>query len=115
MDPESGGKSLPTEPIYPQATCEPTYNMETSSSKVIKYLTHPTTQTSPLAISPQLFPSKLKTLLVRKSYLDSSFSPYLPPVSTPSTNHHSHLTVCLPDSLDLDRCLSILFWLSACE
>src|SRR6218665_288473 len=24
-------------------------------------------------------------------------------------------SVCLPDSLDLDRCLSILFWLSACE
>ena len=22
---------------------------------------------------------------------------------------------CLPDSLDLDRCLSILFWLSGCE
>ena len=28
---------------------------------------------------------------------------------------HSRLTVCLPDSLDLDRCLWILFWLSACE
>src|SRR6218665_808130 len=37
------------------------------------------------------------------------------PVSTPNTNHHSRLTVCLPDSLDLDRCLMILFWLSACE
>src|SRR6218665_1190903 len=37
------------------------------------------------------------------------------PVSTPNTIHHSRLTVCLPDSLDLDRCLSILFWLSACE
>src|SRR6218665_2256779 len=31
------------------------------------------------------------------------------------TIHHNRLTVCLPDSLDLDRCLSILFWLSACE
>ena len=33
------------------------------------------------------------------------------PVSTPNTIHHSRLTVCLPDSLDLDRCLMILFWL----
>ena len=24
-------------------------------------------------------------------------------------------TICVPDSLDLDRCLSILSWLSACE
>ena len=25
------------------------------------------------------------------------------------------IIVCLPDSLDLTRCLSILFWISACE
>ena len=37
------------------------------------------------------------------------------PVSTPYTIYHSRLTVCLPDSLDLTRCLSILFWISACE
>ena len=37
------------------------------------------------------------------------------PVLTPSTIHHSRLTFCLTDSLDLDRCLSILFWLSECE
>src|SRR6218665_17316 len=36
-------------------------------------------------------------------------------VSTPNTIHHSHLTVYLPDSLDLDPCLRILFWLSVCE
>src|SRR6218665_1984978 len=44
--------------------------------------------------------------------------PLLPtslPVSTPNTIHHSHLTVCLPDSLNLTRCLSILLWTSACE
>src|SRR6218665_2872213 len=35
------------------------------------------------------FPSKITTLLVS--------------------------SICLRDSLDLDRCLSILFWLSACE
>ena len=29
--------------------------------------------------------------------------------------HRSHLSVCLLDSLDLTRCLSILFWTSACE
>ena len=67
-----------------------------------------------LDISPQLFYSKLKTLLFGKSYPNSSSSAYLPPspsqLQTPST-----LTVCLPDSLDLDRCLSIFFWLSACE
>ena len=39
------------------------------------------------------------------------------PILTPSTIHHTRLTVCLSDSLDLDRCLSILglFWLSVCE
>src|SRR6218665_135262 len=37
------------------------------------------THTFLLAISPQLFHSKLKTLLFSKSYLDSSASPYLPP------------------------------------
>src|SRR6218665_3029306 len=37
------------------------------------------TQTSPLAISSQLFHSKLKTLLFSKSYPDSSSSPSLPP------------------------------------
>ena len=44
--------------------------------------------------------------------------PLLPtslPVSTPNTIHHSRLTVCLPDSLDLTRCLSTFFWVSACE
>src|SRR6218665_2746457 len=54
------------------------------------------TKTSPLAISPQLFHPKLKTLLFNKSYPYSSSSPYLPPVSTPNTIHHSRLTVCLP-------------------
>ena len=37
------------------------------------------TKTSPLAISPQLFHSKLKTLLFNKSCPDPSSSPYLPP------------------------------------
>src|SRR6218665_3519167 len=37
------------------------------------------------------------------------------PVSIPNTIHHSRLTVCLPDSLHLTRCLSILFRMSACE
>ena len=47
-----------------------------------------------------------------------SICPLLPtslPVSTPNTIHHSRLTVCLPESLDLIRCLSILFWISVCE
>jgi len=58
------------------------------------------TKTSPLVISLQLFHSKLKALLFSKSYPDSSPSPYLPPVSTPNTIHHSRLIVCLPNSLD---------------
>src|SRR6218665_76673 len=44
------------------------------------------TQTSPLAISPQLFHSKLKTLLFSKSYPDSSSSLYLPPCL--NSKHH---------------------------
>src|SRR6218665_2042430 len=36
-------------------------------------------QPSPLASSPQLFHSKLKTLLFSKSYPDPSSPPYLPP------------------------------------
>src|SRR6218665_248103 len=40
----------------------------------------------PLAISPQLFHSKLKTLLFSKSYPHSSSSPYLP--SHLNSKHH---------------------------
>ena len=66
-------------------------------------------QHPPLAISPQLFHSKLKTLLFSKSYPDSSSSSYsFPPISTPNTIHHSHLTLWI-----LAPCLSIFFWLSA--
>src|SRR6218665_271626 len=53
---------------------------------VLRQISHPSyqlTQTSPLAISPWLFPSKLKTLLPCKSYPGSSSFPYLDlPVST---------------------------------
>src|SRR6218665_2443867 len=37
------------------------------------------------------------------------------PVSHPNTIHHSRLNVCLIDYLEVDPCLSIVFWLSACE
>src|SRR6218665_1991969 len=37
------------------------------------------------------------------------------PVSHPNTIHHSRLNVCLIYYLDLNPCLSIVFWLSACE
>ena len=53
---------------------------------------------------------------VNKSYPDSSSSPYLP--LRLNSKHHPpwpRLFACLPDSLDLSRCLSILFWTSACE
>src|SRR6218665_475384 len=48
-------------------------------------------------------------------FLNHPLHPTSLPVSTPNTIHHSRLTVCLPDSLNLTRCLSILFWTSACE
>src|SRR6218665_1671830 len=73
------------------------------SSELTKY--------PPLAISPQLFHFKPKTLL----FLIHPLLPTSLPVSTPNTIHHSRLTVCLSDSLNLTSCLSILFWTSACE
>src|SRR6218665_2311146 len=91
----------------------PLWNKLPPTLRQISDSSYELTQTSPLAISPQLFHSKLKTRLFSKSYPDLSSSLYLPPRL--NSKHHSRLTVCLPDSLDLDRCLSILFWLSACE
>jgi len=44
------------------------------------------TKTSPLAISPQLFHSKLKARLFNKCYIDSSSSPCLP--SCLNSKHH---------------------------
>src|SRR6218665_3057288 len=72
------------------------------------------TKTSPLVISLQLFHSKLKTLLFSKSCPNSSSSPYLLPILTPNTIHHSHLPAC-PTLWILTRCLTIFFWLSTCE
>src|SRR6218665_2700586 len=56
------------------------------------------TQTSPIAFSPQFLHSKLKTLpLANPILIHRSCSPYLrPSPPTPSTIHHSRLTVCLP-------------------
>src|SRR6218665_2964103 len=81
------------------------------------YLTHPTN--SPklqllLSLHSSLTPN-LKHCSVTNPILICLLPTTSLPVSTPNTIHHSHLTVCLPDSLDLDRCLSILFWISACE
>jgi len=63
-------------------------------------------QASPLAISPKLFHSKLKTLLFSQSYPDWSSSTHLPSLSTQNTI----LTLWI-----LTHCLSILFWLSTWE
>src|SRR6218665_147224 len=52
-------------------------------------------KTTPLAISPQLFLSKLKTLLFNNSYHDSSSSLYLPPRLN-SKHHPPHPSDCLP-------------------
>src|SRR6218665_368344 len=89
----------------------PLWNKLPPALRQISESSYELTQTSLLKISPRLFHSKLETLLFSKSYPDLSSSSYLPP----RLNSKHHLTVCLPDSLDLDRCLSILFWLSACE
>src|SRR6218665_3041856 len=80
------------------------------------YLTHPTNAPKPHpCYFSQLFHSKLKTMLFKKSYPDCPLLPTSLLVSTPNPIHHSRLIVYLPDSLDLTRCLSILFWTSACE
>ena len=52
----------------------------------ISDLSYELTKTLHLATSPQLFHSKLKTLLFNKSYPDSSSSPYLPPCL--NSKHH---------------------------
>src|SRR6218665_1517935 len=82
------------------------------------------TKATPLAISPQLFHSKLKTLLFNNHILINPFLPTFLPISTPNTIHHSHLTICLPDSgshplpidfvLDKRLCLSWFLQLRFC-
>src|SRR6218665_3758720 len=52
-------------------------------------------KTSPLAISPQLFHYKLKTLLFNKSFPDFFSSPYLPPRLN-SKHHPPQPSDCLP-------------------
>ena len=52
-------------------------------------------QTLALAICPQLFHYKLKTLFYSKSYPDSSSSSYLPPLLNSKHHPHSCLIVCL--------------------
>jgi len=58
------------------------------------------TKTSPLAISSQLFHSKLKTLLFNKSNLYSSSSSASVASSKLIYIYHSRMTIFLPDSLD---------------
>lgn len=62
---------------------------------------------------------KTDNTLFHKSNPDSSLSPTSLSASTLNTMHLSQLTVCRPiglaASLDLNLCLSIVFWLSAYE
>src|SRR6218665_1193746 len=79
------------------------------------YLTHPTNSPKPhplLSLHSSLIHSKLNTSLQTNPILICPLPPTSLRVSTPNTIHHSPLTVCLADSLDLTRCLSILFWIS---
>src|SRR6218665_1441009 len=61
------------------AAVPPLWNKLPPALRKISDISYELTQTSPLAISSQLFHSKLKTLLFAKSYPDSSSSSYLPP------------------------------------
>jgi len=76
------------------------------------YLTHPTNSPKPhlLLSLHSFFTPNLKHCSSTNPILIHSLLPTSPHFSTPNTIYHSHLTVCLPDSLDLTRCLSILFW-----
>jgi len=69
------------------------------------------TKISPLAVSPQFFHSKLKTLNFDKinAILNHPLPPTSLPVSTPNSIHLSRLTLSI-----LTLCLLILFWIEAC-
>jgi len=69
----------------------------------------------PLLSLHSSFTPNLKHCSSTNSILIHPLLPTFLLVSIPNTIYHSRLTVCLPDSLDLIRCLSILFWPSACE
>src|SRR6218665_999205 len=81
------------------------------------YLTHPTNspKPQPLLSLHSSFTPNLNHCSSTNPILICPLLPTSLPVSTPNTIHHSLLTVYLPDSLDLTRCLWILFWTSACE
>src|SRR6218665_2199316 len=81
------------------------------------YLIHPTNSPNPhpwLCLHSSFTPS-LKYCSPTNPILIHPLIPTSIPVSTPNTLYHSRLTVCLLDSLNLTRCLSILFWTRACE
>src|ERR1043165_3642395 len=83
----------------------PLWNKLPAVLRQISDPSHELTKTSPLAISPQVFHSKLKTLLFHKAYPDPIHSLPLTSlaISTPRIIHLSLLTVCLPHSLNLDH------------
>src|SRR6218665_2969415 len=68
--------------LYYSHSCLASLEQTPASIPTSRQLSDPSyelTKTSPLAISPQLFHSKLKTLFFNKSYHDFSSFPYLPP------------------------------------
>src|SRR5678816_361425 len=64
----------------------PLWNKLPPALRQISYLSYEVTKTPPLAISPRVFHSKLKTLLFDKSYPESNTSPCLP--RRLNTTHH---------------------------
>ena len=82
-----------------------------------KYLTHPTNSPKPhllLSLHSSFIPN-LKHCSLTNPILIHPLLPTSLPISTPNTIHRSRLTVCLLNSLNLIRCLTILFWISACD
>src|SRR6218665_3001939 len=82
--------SVPSSPKFSNRSIAvavpPLWNKLPQALRQISDSSYELTQTSPLAISPQLFHSKLKTLLFSKSYPDLSSSSYLPP--RVNSKHH---------------------------
>src|SRR6218665_2850490 len=79
--------------IFTKLTFSAKYS--TAEDLAISKTCYELTQTSPLAISPQLFHSILKTLLLSKCYPDSSSFPYLRPRLN-SKHHPPYPSDCLP-------------------
>ena len=83
-------------------SCSASLEKTPTCTKTISDPSYELTKTSHLAVFPQVFHSKLKTLLFGDPLLIAPLPLTFLVVSILNTIHLSRLTVCLPDSLDLD-------------